>query len=57
MDGYGIYGQEVSSFIKKQLPGLAMSRSFGDVVAASVGVLSEPDITVHYLDDFINSLL
>ena len=25
-------------------PGLAMSRSFGDLVAASVGVISEPEI-------------
>ena len=28
------------------LPGLAMSRSFGDSIASSVGVIAEPDITV-----------
>jgi hypothetical protein len=27
---------------KQELPGLAMSRSFGDEVAASVGVIAEP---------------
>ena len=37
-------------------PGLAMSRSFGDVVAHSVGVISEPEITEYsflYEDKFI----
>lgn len=28
-----------------EIPGLAMSRSFGDQVAASVGILAEPEIT------------
>lgn len=30
----------------KQVPGLAMTRSIGDLVAASVGVTSEPEIQV-----------
>lgn len=30
------------------VPGLAMTRSFGDRVAASVGVMSEPEITEYY---------
>jgi serine/threonine protein phosphatase PrpC len=29
----------------EDIPGLAMTRSFGDQIAASVGVLSEPEIT------------
>ena len=34
-------------WLKNQdMPGLAMSRSFGDDVAASVGVISEPEVTV-----------
>ena len=33
----------------KDVPGLAMSRSFGDKVAASVGVVAEPEITVSSL--------
>jgi hypothetical protein len=28
----------------EEIPGLAMSRSFGDQVAASVGILAEPGI-------------
>jgi serine/threonine protein phosphatase PrpC len=33
-------------WLKEQaIPGLAMSRSFGDQVAASVGVIAEPEIT------------
>ena len=35
------------------IPGLAMSRSFGDQVAASCGVISEPGITF-YLINSIN---
>lgn len=31
----------------EQLPGLAMSRSIGDLVAAHVGVISEPEVIVH----------
>ena len=30
-------------------PGLAMSRSFGDTVAAQIGVTCEPDFTTHVL--------
>lgn len=33
----------------EQLPGLAMSRSIGDLVAARVGVSSEPEIIIHEL--------
>ncbi|CAD8134734.1 unnamed protein product [Paramecium octaurelia] len=33
--------------LHEQIPGLAMSRSFGDYVASTVGVSSEPEIT-HY---------
>jgi serine/threonine protein phosphatase PrpC len=29
----------------EEIPGLAMTRSFGDQIAASVGVLAEPEIT------------
>ena len=28
----------------KNIPGLAMSRSFGDKIGASVGIISEPEI-------------
>lgn len=31
----------------QELPGLAMSRSFGDSVAGSVGVISDPEILTH----------
>jgi hypothetical protein len=31
---------------EEDLPGLAMSRSIGDLVAASVGVTWEPEITI-----------
>ena len=40
------------------MPGLAMSRSFGDDVASSVGVISEPEIIIkkrHKNDRFIVS--
>lgn len=33
----------------EQLPGLAMSRSFGDLVAVHVGVISEPEVLTHRL--------
>lgn len=33
----------------EQLPGLAMSRSIGDLVAAHVGVISEPEVIIHEL--------
>ena len=32
--------------LNDNIPGLAMSRSFGDRLAASVGVVSEPGINV-----------
>lgn len=35
----------------EQLPGLAMSRAFGDLVAANVGVISEPEITINTISD------
>jgi serine/threonine protein phosphatase PrpC len=35
----------------EQLPGLAMSRSFGDLVAVHVGVISEPELQTHRLTD------
>jgi serine/threonine protein phosphatase PrpC len=40
----------------KQIPGLAMSRSLGDAVASSVGVIADPEIQVYELtkeDKFI----
>lgn len=36
----------------EQLPGLAMSRSIGDLVAAHVGVIAEPDIVTYELTEF-----
>ena len=36
----------------EQLPGLAMSRSIGDLVAAHVGVIAEPDIIMYELTEF-----
>ncbi len=33
----------------EEIPGLAMSRSFGDQVAASVGILAEPGNILIYL--------
>ena len=38
-------------------PGLAMSRSIGDEVSASVGVLNVPDVSVHRLDERDTCLL
>ncbi len=36
-------------WLKKQnVPGLAMTRAFGDLVAACVGVIPEPEIIVHH---------
>ncbi|CAD8057885.1 unnamed protein product [Paramecium sonneborni] len=35
----------------EDIPGLAMSRSFGDKVAASCGVICEPEILTHKLQD------
>lgn len=38
-------------WLKNQpLPGLAMSRSIGDFLASSVGVVSEPDIFIHNIE-------
>ncbi|EER05819.1 protein phosphatase 2c, putative [Perkinsus marinus ATCC 50983] len=31
----------------QDLPGLAMSRAFGDTIAASAGVIAEPEISKH----------
>ncbi len=39
MGPYRIWIQE------KNIPGLAMTRSFGDYVASTVGVISEPEVT------------
>ena len=36
----------------EQLPGLAMSRSIGDLVAAHVGVISEPEISVYEMNEY-----
>ena len=30
----------------EEIPGLAMSRSFGDEVAASVGIIAQPGINI-----------
>ena len=52
----GFYGPQRVWLKKEDLPGLAMSRSFGDVVAHSVGVIPEPEILKHSIleeDKFI----
>ena len=36
---------------EEEVPGLAMTRSFGDRVAATVGVMSEPEIKEFYYDE------
>ena len=41
------YGPKRVWLKNKQVPGLAMTRSIGDLVAASVGVISEPEIFVY----------
>ena len=41
------YGPKRVWLKNKQVPGLAMTRSIGDLVAASVGVTSEPEIHVY----------
>lgn len=33
----------------ENIPGLAMSRSFGDYIASKVGVISEPEVKMHQL--------
>ena len=44
-------GEQMGPFriwLKDQnLPGLAMTRSFGDFIATTVGVIDEPEITYH----------
>lgn len=40
------YGPKRVWLKNKQVPGLAMTRSIGDLVAASVGVTSEPEIQI-----------
>lgn len=46
-------GREVGPYrvwLKNQdIPGLAMSRSIGDMVAESVGVVPDPDIVIHQI--------
>ena len=52
----GFLGPDRVWLSHQQLPGLAMSRSFGDLLAASVGVSCEPEIIVHNIqpsDKFI----
>jgi serine/threonine protein phosphatase PrpC len=39
------------------IPGLAMSRSLGDVVAHSAGVISEPEFTEYELDPLVDKFL
>ena len=34
----------------ENIPGLAMSRSFGDYVASTVGVIAEPEVINYKLD-------
>lgn len=34
----------------EQIPGLAMSRSFGDYVASTVGVISDPELIYHKMN-------
>lgn len=57
LDENGIPIGPARVWLKDQnLPGLAMSRSFGDKVAATVGIISEPEIIEHLLgqeDKFI----
>ena len=38
------------------IPGLAMTRSFGDVIGHNVGVTSEPEITKTIFNGFYNFL-
>ena len=40
------YGPKRVWLKNKQVPGLAMTRSIGDLVAASVGVTSDPELQV-----------
>ena len=36
----------------KNIPGLAMSRSFGDKIGASVGIISEPEIIEYNINQY-----
>ena len=36
--------------LNEQVPGLAMSRSFGDYVASTVGVISDPEVTYYKVE-------
>jgi len=47
-DETGTYIGPYRVWLKDQnIPGLAMSRSFGDQIGASVGIISEPEIIEH----------
>lgn len=53
VDGQGNYaGPERVWMRSEMMPGLAVSRSFGDVIASSVGVISEPEIKFRELDGY-----
>ena len=49
-----VSGQEYGPYrlwLKNEVsPGLAMSRSFGDAIAATVGLIAEPDIEEIYIE-------
>ena len=42
---------------EEEVPGLAMTRSFGDRVAATVGVMSEPEIKEFFFDEGDNFMI
>jgi serine/threonine protein phosphatase PrpC len=44
--GYQYYGPKRVWLKSKQIPGLAMTRSIGDLIAKTVGVTQEPEIKV-----------
>ena len=51
VDAHGNYAGPQRVWIKNEMrPGLAVSRSFGDVIASSVGVSSEPEVRIRELD-------
>ena len=51
-DSTGKFGGPVRIYVKRsKLPGLAMSRSFGDQIASSVGVICEPEIKEYVLKE------
>ena len=45
------YGPERVWLKEERIPGLAMSRSFGDEVAHSAGVIAEPEVKEHFLNE------